>query len=165
MQKTHTACFSGPRSEKLALGGRELRLLQEDLRAAVARAAREGYRNFFFGGATGFDVLAAEAVLALQQEEGLHLYAALPYPDFGRYFGAEWQARQRACLQKSTGQVSVSLAYAPHCYYARNNYMVKSSSLLICYYTGEKGGTRQTVQAARKEGLFIRNLCGQESML
>lgn len=44
------------------------------------------------------------------------------------------------------------------CFSVRNRFMVDSSSLLICYFDGQAGGTAQTVHYAQSSGLHIINL-------
>ena len=48
--------------------------------------------------------------------------------------------------------------YFSGCFSVRNRFMVDSSSLLICYFDGQAGGTAQTVHYAQGSGLHIINL-------
>ena len=48
--------------------------------------------------------------------------------------------------------------YFTGCFSVRNRFMVDSSSLLICYFDGQAGGTAQTVHYAQDSGLHIVNL-------
>lgn len=136
-----------------------------DLLQAVTEAAQKGAQLFYFGGATGFDILAAEAVLcAKKQGCPVALRAALPYKGFGRHFPPLWRVRQQACLRGCEKIVHVS-APEPGSYFRRNQYMVERSGLLICYYTGQPGGTRHTYQTAKRAGVSIQNLFGQMALL
>ena len=60
--RERTVCFTGHRSEKLPKGD-ALERLRQRLSEEIEKAIQDGYDTFLFGGAYGFDLMAAEEVL------------------------------------------------------------------------------------------------------
>ena len=50
--------------------------------------------------------------------------------------------------------------YSPRAYQQRNEWMVDHSSRVIAVYDGMAGGTRNTIQYARKNRIIVRYLRG-----
>ena len=83
--RKHRCCFTGHRPDKLNVKEEELRrLLEMEIRRAIAR----GFTTFITGMAMGTDLVAAEIVLRLrEQNRRLKLICALPHPGFGLHWG------------------------------------------------------------------------------
>lgn len=87
-----SACFAGPRAAKLPYDetsagyGR----LEDVLKTEIIRLVREGVSEFYTGGQTGVDTLAAQLVLSIRDELGTtaRLHLALPHPDMHAGFSA-----------------------------------------------------------------------------
>ena len=86
--RKHRCCFTGHR---LNITEEELRrLLETEIRRAIAR----GFTTFITGMAMGTDLVAAEIVLRLrEQNRRLKLICALPHPGFGLHWGGGWTER------------------------------------------------------------------------
>lgn len=160
--RSKTVSFSGHRSFKMEGGGLFLSSwdeiagrLNDVLRGLIA----EGYTDFLCGMAEGFDLIAGEAVAALQGEfPGLRLVAVLPFPEQSRGFDADVKARYDALLAVCDDVVTVRPRYSVDCFHARNDYLVDNCSALVCYYNGSLGGTRYTVRRALQKHLKIKNI-------
>ena len=152
-----TAClFTGHR--KLPQGA-ELDNLQKRTKEALRLAYFKGCRLFYVGGAMGFDMLAAVAVLNLQEElPEIRLILALPH--FGHY--QHWSKTDKAVfariLERADQVLYLSKEYSPGCMQARNRYMVDHAQYCICYCGKATGGTAYTVRYAQKRGIEIVNL-------
>ena len=160
-RRSETCCFSGYRIEKMPFAADDRAAadaLCAALEQAVRRAAAQGYRRFFSGMSTGFDLWAAEAVLRVRRQLAVQLLCAVPFDAQASRFPAEWKRRFNACLLAADQVFSLSRRYYAGCYAARNQFMVDAASLLICYYDGRPGGTAQTVRMAQTRGLRIINL-------
>ena len=73
--RENTACFTGHRNIQSA----ELPRLMQRLEETISELVGQGVVNFWSGGATGFDTLAAFAVLtAKKQNPSVRLMMALP---------------------------------------------------------------------------------------
>ena len=106
--------------------------------------------------ARGVDIWAAEIVLNLRKKnKDLHLICASPYEGFESRWSQDWQKRYKKIIKKSDYVKYVSPEYSPACFQIRNEYMVDHSNLLIAVYNGEAGGTRNTINYAKKKDIEI----------
>ena len=48
--------------------------------------------------------------------------------------------------------------YFTGCYQVRNEWMVDRTNLVIAVFNGQKSGTKNTVEYAKKQGLIINNV-------
>lgn len=113
-----------------------------------------GIRTFLSGMAVGFDLAAAEAVLALRSARpGVRLVCAVPFEGQDRHFDAAQKARYRRVLAEADQVVYVCSAYRRDCYARRNDWLIDHAGVLVAWYDGSAGGTRYTVSRARKAGL------------
>jgi uncharacterized phage-like protein YoqJ len=148
----HTLCFSGHRryTPSPADGAR--------LSAALESAWADGYRVFVSGMAPGFDLAAAEAVVALGLvRRGVKLIAAIPFSGQASGYTAADKSRYEALLKLADEVRVLEERYSHGCYYRRDEWMVERSGRLVCWYDGSSGGTRYTVRRALKAGLEIVN--------
>lgn len=85
--RRHCCCFTGHRLEKLRLHEKSLEKLLED---KIKWVIDNSCTTFITGMAKGVDLIAAEIVLRLrEQDPRLRLISALPYPSFGLNWGGE----------------------------------------------------------------------------
>lgn len=156
-----TCCFSGYRVEKMPFSENDtaaVAALAAQLDRAVGQAADEGYTRFLSGMSTGFDLWAAEAVLRVRDARGLSLVCAVPFEQQAQRFPPAWKRLFNRVLLAADQVFTLSREYRPGCYAVRNRFMVDASSLLLCYFDGQPGGTAQTVRMAEAAGLAVRNL-------
>lgn len=149
------------------------------LRATVGELYARGFRTFLCGMAMGFDLAAAEAVLACRDSEtgsafspasapdphfphtpmpGLRLVAVIPFRGQESRFPAVDRERFRRVLAAADHSVTLSPSYHAGCYAVRNNYLVEHAALLVAWYDGSPGGTHYTVRRALGRGLEFINL-------
>lgn len=154
------ACFTGHRE----LPAAELPALRRALARTLDAAWQRGIRRFYNGGALGFDLLAAEEVLALSRRRpGVSLEMAIPHAhQTGGWSVCQRQRYERICFQAQTC-TTLSPLYYQGCYHVRNRYMVDRSSLCLCYFRQPKGGTASTVAYALRQGLTVVNLAFEAS--
>ncbi len=152
--RKHRCCFTGHRPNKLGMTEQQLRPLLEE---AILQAIQEGFTTFITGMARGVDLIAGEIVLRLREQDSrIKLICALPYPDFGQHWGGGWTKR----FQKVLAAADLKRCICPSFYYAsyqlRNEWMVDHASLVIAVYNGKAGGTRNTLDYARKMNVPCR---------
>jgi len=133
------------------------------LRALVARAVRyaysEGYRDFYNGGAMGFDLLAAEVVLEMKRDlPDIRLCMLLPCMNQDCKWAEADRKQYERVVNSADEVVCLSPAYYKGCMQVRNRELVARSDMLIAYLGQEQGGTAQTVRLARDSGLTVYNL-------
>lgn len=149
--REQTAAFTGHRTYR----GEADELLCAAIRALHAR----GVGTFLSGMAEGFDLAAAEAVLALREElPDLRLVCVLPYSDHADHQKPTVRERYREVLLKADAVVPLSTNYYAACYHHRNDYLVDHASYLVAWYSGRTGGTRYTVRRAHAAHLPVENL-------
>ena len=150
------ACsFTGHRrikpSHRNALGGLLLR--------AINYAYENGCREFFCGGAVGFDTEAARAVLRFRIDHpDVKLILLLPCQDQDD----GWSDSQRDAygyVLKSADEIRyTSDYYTQNCMKIRNQALADSCDILIAYLSESKSGAGQTVRMAEKQGKSVYNL-------
>ncbi len=158
-----TLCFTGHRSLPC---GQPLESLKTRLLEEIDHAITEGYTTFLFGGAMGFDLLAAEAVLYRKKQihfpspKPLALVAVLPFEEqANRYSQADRKRYFDEILPHCDEVITLSTRYHDNCFKIRNRYLVEHSSKVIAYYDGTfRTGTAQTVRMAQLLHLPIINL-------
>lgn len=145
------ACFTGHRPHKLH---QPESVVIAALEVRIREAISNGFVTFISGMAWGVDIWAAEIVLRLKAEGlPIHLIAAAPYKGFERSWDADWQRRYKAVMDAADYVKFVCPHYHRGCFQIRNEWMVDRSALLIAAYTGEAGGTKNTVDYAARKGV------------
>lgn len=158
--KSKTCCFTGHRIQKVNFEYNEsdptFVKLRQDTKKEIINAIENGYTNFISGMAIGFDMLAAEIVLELKKHYDITLSLALPCPNQDKYFRQEQKIKFREIVEKADAAQVISKEYFNGCMQVRDRYMVDNSSLLIAHYNYISGGTKTTVEYARKKGINIK---------
>ena len=151
--RQHRCCFTGHRPEKLGMPETEVvESLKKEIRTAIA----DGFQTFISGMARGVDLWAAEIVLALRDEgAAIRLICASPYKGFESRWSREWQQRYRQVMEQADLVRFICPGYSRDCFQRRNEWMVDRSARVIAAYNGEPGGTRNTVEYARRVGVFV----------
>lgn len=151
IHRLHTVAFTGHRTY-----AGEAREALHDL---VRRLAEEGYTTFLSGMAAGFDLAAAEAVLAIRRAGvAIRLVAVIPFATQSATFPAEVRARFRQVVAEADEVILLAERYHPGCYQQRNDFLVDHASVLVAWYNGTRGGTQYTFLRALKQGLRLHNL-------
>lgn len=160
---SHTCCFSGSRPEKLGFDWQRepyfFDVLRTDLRAAIRHAVDLEYRRFITGMSRGFDLWAAEEVINLQWEfPHLQLIAAIPFVGMETRWEPYWRDLYTQICEHCEYESRMSDRFVPGCYHARDEYMVRHSSRVICWNNGTLGGTAYTCQYAERRGITLDNI-------
>ena len=164
LTKERSLCFSGHRSEKLPQNKAELEVLRNLLCAEINKAIQDGITTFYHGGCYGFDLLAAEIVeqrkrvIKLDNPNILKLITTVPFEGQADDWNEDDRELYFELLGKSTQVITLHTKFKIGCYHERNRYMVDRSSRLICYCADNKGGTKYTLDYAKKNELKIINL-------
>lgn len=156
-----TACFTGHRNQKLPWGFNEKDsrciAMKTALHEEIEKTIQKGYRTFLCGMAIGFDIICAETVLEIKKSySAIKLIGTIPCRDQDCKWNEKDRKRYRKILKRLDGIRCIYEQYVgAECMLERNRYMVKNSSLLIALYNGKVGGTRSTIEYAKKQGLEI----------
>ena len=130
--------------------------------AALDALYRLGCRDFYTGGAIGFDTLAAQRVIRFRAgHPDVRLILMLPCRDQSRGWSAEDMTAYRDILAECDAYRYVSEEYDEHAMYRRNMEMVGVSDACIAYVTRSASGAGQTLRAAERAGLTVINLANR----
>lgn len=144
----HTCTFTGHRPERLQLPEEQVK---EWLEEQIVRAADEGYTDFITGMQRGVDLWAAESVLKLiDHDRQIRLIAACAFRGMEENWETDWKERYYYVLSRSELVYYISDHPGRRAYFARNHWMVDRASRLIAVYSGAPGGTKETIEYARK---------------
>lgn len=156
--KEKTCCFSGHRPERL--DEKQIEHIKKALSIEIESAIRSGYEVFISGMARGFDMWAAQAVLAFKCiHPHIKLKCIIPCEEQADFWNTEDVRKYFFILGKCDEIITVAKHYTSDCMFKRNRYMADNSSFLICAYDGtNKGGTAYTVKYANRMGVKIINI-------
>lgn len=155
-----TCCFTGHRPQKLPWGFDEDDERCEKMKAQTERliemAINSGYENFLTGMALGFDIIVAEILLKLKKAyPHIKIVGALPCKNQDCVWRKEQRKRYKKILRKLDNIRCIYENYEEGCNHERNKYMIDNSSLCIALYDGKGGGTKQTIDYAKCQGLKV----------
>lgn len=154
--KNQRCCFTGHRPDKMKFGEKETKPLLEK---AIDRAIKRGYVTFLTGMAMGTDIWAAEIVLERKKTNvDLHLICPLPHPRFELRRNVIEKIRFHTILKKADLVKEVNDHCFTGCYQVRNEWMVDRSNLVIAVFNGQKSGTKNTIDYAKRKGVEIWNV-------
>lgn len=150
-------CFTGHRTVY------NIEKVQHNLSDVIESLIQDGAVNFYAGGATGFDTLAAAAVIRLRQiYPQIKLHLVLPCCEAEQT--ARWTDSQKSeywlILAAADSVEYTSEHYYDGCMKKRNARLIELSDCCVCYYNDKKSasGTGQTVRMALKKRIKIVNL-------
>ena len=159
-------CFTGYRPAKfpfkLSCGDTGYVEFENDLISEILRLTTDGCNTFYTGMAMGFDIIAAEVVSLLKvarPDLKIKLVCVLPYENQGESFGDFWKEKFFNVLSKADEKIVISENYHKGCYQMRNEYMVDNCDLVLTWYDGKAGGTRNTLDYAIEKGRKVINIC------
>ena len=151
-------CFTGHRPEKLTADSEAIKAL---LAAEIDAAIADGITVFITGMARGVDMWAAELVLARRATNpGVTLFCAIPYEGFEKKWADTWRDLYQSILAQANGSKVFQPRFTYASFQERNRWMVNHSERVIAVFNGEKGGTKNTLDYARKAGVRVRILEG-----
>lgn len=146
-------CFTGHRPQKLRRSEKEIKV---DLETAIQQAITDGYTTFITGMAYGVDIWAGQIVVQLRKSNpALHLIAAVPFRGFEDRWSADWKRAYQELLEQADLVMYICPGYNAGAYQRRNEWMVDHSSRMIAVFNGEPSGTKNTIEYANKQAVYI----------
>ena len=144
-------------------GHRDLPVDEGVLRAAIRRHITalyaDGFTDFLSGGAMGFDLLAAEAVLELRPIlPEMRLLMILPCEGQDRAYPPADKLRYRAALDQADLVRYTSHTYYKGCMLTRDRVLAEAADFCLCWLTRSTGGTAYTVRQCALRDVPILNL-------
>ncbi len=122
---------------------------------------KEGCYTFYTGMAMGFDIIAAELVLLLKKaykKAKIKLICVLPFKTQAAKYYPEWKQRYDKIIKEADEVICLAESYYPSVYQVRNEYMVDTSDIVVTWFDGQSGGTKNTLNYAAAKGKQIINV-------
>lgn len=133
--------------------------LRDALLRHITALYADGYTDFLSGGAVGFDLLAAEALLELRPIlPDIRLLMILPCHNQERAYAPADKARYRAILSQADLVRYTAHDYYKGCMLTRDRVMAEAAQFCLCYLTRSTGGTAYTVRQCARRDVPICNL-------
>lgn len=161
IDKKNTVSFTGHRSQKLPWGFDEennrCKKMKDTLRSEIIKVIERGYDTFLSGMALGFDMICVETLLELKKQYSeTRIIGAIPCRTQDIKWSFKDRQRYRNLLSHLDGVRCIYDCYTgAECMLERNRYMVNNSSLMIALFNGQPGGTKFTIDYARRQGLEV----------
>lgn len=150
--------FTGYREWKLPFSAEDERMtkLKDCITQKVFELAKDGADIFYSGMALGVDTYAAESVLeAKKSYPDIKLIAVIPCPEQDLKWTDAQKQKYRELLAKCDKVLTISPQYDSECMHRRNRALVDLCDALVAVYDGMSGGTRYTVDYAKKSGRMV----------
>ena len=139
-QAVKTCAFTGHRS----LGAD---FSKSALKKQVKELIKRGVDTFLCGMAVGFDLLAAETVLALKKKyPSIKLIACIPCYEQERFFSEEDKKRYAVLVKNADEKTVLAQRYFNGCMQKRDMYMADRADIMLAYCKKETGGAAFTVR-------------------
>lgn len=153
--RVKTCCFTGHRN--LTPADRDL--IKQKLEPALIRLIESGVIYYGAGGALGFDTLAGLAVLKLKRQyPHIKLILVLPCHSQTRGWKVEDIRVYEEIKSAADKVVYTSEEYHSGCMHKRNRHLVDHSGTCVAFLKNSSGGTKYTVDYARRSGLTVINI-------
>lgn len=160
--KETTVAFTGYRTAKILRSTTDPYIIDNlaaELDKVILSLYKQGYTTFCQGMSEGFDMLAAEAVLRARiQFEEIRLVAVIPFMGQELGYSKKDKENYKIIYEFSDHVEFISDTYHEEAFFKRNDFLLDNSSVIVCYYDGQHGGTMYTVNRAKEQGLPIINL-------
>ena len=152
--------FTGYRPQKMPFGFDETDVrcidFKRRLAGTIEELIRQRYQHFLSGGAMGMDMFAAEAVLQLKDKyPNITLEMVSPFDGQATRWAPEYRHRHQWLFDRADVITFTGHEYHRAALFIRNQYMVDHADLLLAAYDGQSGGTRMTVEYARRKNIQI----------
>lgn len=149
----HACAFTGHRPEKLDASEEEVKTWLEE---KINDAINDGYTDFITGMQRGVDLWAAEILVNLKREGiPIRIIAACAFKGMENRWDNSWKKTYNHVLKFADEINTIGKYPGKAAFFLRDEWMVDHASRLIAVYTGASGGTKKTVDYARKKGIEV----------
>lgn len=116
----------------------------------ILNLVKNGCNRFLCGMARGFDLAAAESVLALKPTYAVQLVACIPCEEQSQSFSRADGERYSRILSRCSEIIVLADEYYNGCMQVRDRFMVDNADVILSYLRQKSGGTYYTVGYARR---------------
>ena len=148
-------CFTGHRR----IAPEHINAIDNLVLRSVDYAYKNGCRNFYAGGAVGFDTVAAKAVLLFKiSHPDVRLILLLPCVDQEKSWSQSQKSTYYYILRSADEIEYVSEEYTASCMRQRNAALAERADIMIAYCVNHNSGAGQTVRMAQRLGKTVYNI-------
>ncbi len=136
------------------------RRLQEDydrekVKEIFLKLIDGGYNTFLVGMALGFDTECFMILQEIRKTKPIKIIACIPCENQADRFTFQQKTLYKKLVKSADEKVLISKDYTPYCMMQRNIFMVDNCYCLITYLRQNKGGTKNTVEYAKKQDVSV----------
>ncbi len=133
--------------------------LSDLLIKAIEYVYAEGCRNFYCGGALGFDTMAAKTLISMRiKYSDIRLCIVVPCKNQSENWSVAEMGMYDFILSAADEVIYTSEEYKRGCMRIRNKRLAELCDIMIAFCGREKSGSSQTVKMASDMGKKIFNL-------
>lgn len=151
INRAKTVCVSGHRALPYNFD-------KDKLKNAFLTLLNNGYDTFLIGMALGFDTVCFHLLEQIREKTAIKIIACVPCEEQDKLFSTAQKKEYRRMLEVADQKIVLSKNYTPQCMQNRNKFMVDNSSIVIAYLSKNFGGTKNTVEYAKKMGVVVVNM-------
>mgnify|MGYP001859865645 CR=1 FL=1 len=147
--------FTGHRPSKFSFGYNENSVECIKLKALLINEIEKlyllGYKTFLTGCAMGVDMWGAEIVLDLKKKfDDIKLFCIIPFENQCERWQEDYKKRFNYIIENCTQKIILQKEYDSDCYFKRNKFLVKHSTVIISVYDEKhsNSGTKNTLNYA-----------------
>lgn len=158
VEQTKSVLLAGPCASKMVKMGVDQTLLVERLDEVIGRLVTSGYSRFMVGACSGFDMMAARAVLNWRDKcyvSDLELTVVVPFELSGLRFAAADVDEFRRVLALADRVVVSYAKREDRVYFDRCDVVASSISCVVCFDRSDHGGAHYVAIRARALGLSV----------
>lgn len=115
----------------------------------------KGFDTFLVGMALGFDTVCFHILEEIRKQKSIKIIACIPCLTQAERFNLSQKKEYDKMVQSADEKVVLSKEYTRTCMQKRNEFMVDNCSVLVSYLKRDFGGTKNTVDYARKNSVPI----------
>ncbi len=130
----------------------------ERLKKVVVRLLEIGYDTFLVGMAVGFDMVCFKVLEQFRKTNNLKIIACVPCKGQDAKFSINQKKEYKRMLSVADEVITLEETYTPYCMIKRNRFMVDNCSFLVSYLRKNSGGTKYTVDYAKKQNIPVYNV-------
>lgn len=127
----------------------------EKLKSTLESLIQSGYDTFLNGMAIGFDSVCFSVLHSLRKKYKIKIIACIPCKNQNYKYTEEQNNVYKKMLTEADECILVSENYTKGCMQKRNMFMVDNCSALVVYQRKSIGGTKNTIEYAKRMGKVI----------
>lgn len=131
---------------------------EQKIRDIFLKLIDSGKENFLCGMALGFDSLCFDILKEIRKSKNIKIIACIPCFSQDKSFNFKQKQEYKKMKEEADEKIFISKEYTPYCMMKRNMFMVDNCSVLVAYLNKNTGGTKNTVEYAKKRNVPIINV-------